>query len=612
MNDINFDESTSYLKQTNAEGGSIFDHLSELVLQIVESRPNDAFERFEEFSEKLKNKNLDNVTSEYTENGEPIPLNILQKLRTSSQESCKSLFQNEPQQEEQQENEVKSPSAFDEAFYFAKFGVGIGQEELTQILLHMKRFFSKLPLKTIRLFGKFYGLNKNYYVVEGELLSELEEEEGSGEAPEENVENEGQAIEEGGELQEEEGEEAPGEPAIEPDIDEPQTPRPIERKLPEEIPKEERKPLSPNQFVYWACNGPTDNWKRLPDVTPQLIRSSRFVCKMLTGDLNANVSTGYPSFPGKEKHYLRCQIARISHSASVVPRAWAKKVLESAPSASSSTNPSDFGGAGGMGGEEAEEAEEGGEEGEEGAPRNYFGLSFGASEGMGLRKKGEISVDSLKTTSAWCHLRPPILVQGRVEKYPPVGEGGEEGEEEEEGGNGDGSEQKKKKKEMEEILPDPWEGEPDDPRAGTNLELKRCIDDDKGLGAQKPGEKGCNGRVGSFKLRADPASKGAAGCEAVLLESNYWPGAYTLAYGKESCKVSSIYIGWGKKHTIDTYTMPPPPSIPDEYPDVEEMNDPTPEEEAEVAKPKEEAIGEEQHEEGGEEGAEEGDEYENE
>jgi radial spoke head protein 4A len=38
----------------------------------------------------------------------------------------------------------------------------------------------------------------------------------------------------------------------------------------------------------------------------------------MTGNLNAGLNTN-PPFPGKERHFLRAQIARISHSCTLVP-----------------------------------------------------------------------------------------------------------------------------------------------------------------------------------------------------------------------------------------------------------------------------------------------------
>lgn len=40
---------------------------------------------------------------------------------------------------------------------------------------------------------------------------------------------------------------------------------------------------------------------------------------MLTGNLNASIDSN-PPFPGKERHFLRAQIARITHATSLIPK----------------------------------------------------------------------------------------------------------------------------------------------------------------------------------------------------------------------------------------------------------------------------------------------------
>jgi len=49
-----------------------------------------------------------------------------------------------------------------------------------------------------------------------------------------------------------------------------------------------------------------DDWFELPLVTPEQIRVARQIKHIFSGDLEAPVLT-YPSFPGKEKHYVKFQ-----------------------------------------------------------------------------------------------------------------------------------------------------------------------------------------------------------------------------------------------------------------------------------------------------------------
>lgn len=41
--------------------------------------------------------------------------------------------------------------------------------------------------------------------------------------------------------------------------------------------------------------------------------------RTLTGNLNANIDSS-PPFPGKERHFLRAQLARIQHGTEICPK----------------------------------------------------------------------------------------------------------------------------------------------------------------------------------------------------------------------------------------------------------------------------------------------------
>jgi hypothetical protein len=66
-----------------------------------------------------------------------------------------------------------------------------------------------------------------------------------------------------------------------------------------------------NTYTYWVTSGPAKEWAQLPLATAVHIRASRRVKKLFTGDPNRELCTN-PWFPGKEKHLLRAQIARIT------------------------------------------------------------------------------------------------------------------------------------------------------------------------------------------------------------------------------------------------------------------------------------------------------------
>ena len=65
-------------------------------------------------------------------------------------------------------------------------------------------------------------------------------------------------------------------------------------------------------------NSPFSPWKRLPDLAPSHIETARKIKVLFSGDLERDIICN-PFFFGKEKHLLRAQIARITHSTALVP-----------------------------------------------------------------------------------------------------------------------------------------------------------------------------------------------------------------------------------------------------------------------------------------------------
>jgi radial spoke head protein 4A len=82
-----------------------------------------------------------------------------------------------------------------------------------------------------------------------------------------------------------------------------------------------------------------------------------------------------------------------------------------------------------------------------------------------------------------------------------------------------------------------------------------------------------------------------------FVRSNLWPGAYTFARGMIW---ENIYVGYGHKYTSSNYKAEFPPLPANEYdgPEMNEADDPTPEDEAKANAPEEQEEGEDDHEEG--------------
>jgi radial spoke head protein 4A len=74
-----------------------------------------------------------------------------------------------------------------------------------------------------------------------------------------------------------------------------------------------------NKFAYWVCNCPSENrWTALPDLLPADVDIARQVKFHFSGDLERGIITN-PFLHKREKFLLRAQIARISHSTSLIP-----------------------------------------------------------------------------------------------------------------------------------------------------------------------------------------------------------------------------------------------------------------------------------------------------
>lgn len=81
---------------------------------------------------------------------------------------------------------------------------------------------------------------------------------------------------------------------------------------------EEKRGFGVNENVYWVTSDLLKDWHKLPDARANDIIQARQLKKVLTGNLDAPVD-GYPFFAGKERNYLRAQIARITASTVIVP-----------------------------------------------------------------------------------------------------------------------------------------------------------------------------------------------------------------------------------------------------------------------------------------------------
>ena len=134
-------------------------------------------------------------------------------------------------------------------------GISLNEKESYLLVNSIRNLSAKLQMGMLTFFGKIYGTEKDYYIVQGAEIDPKEDA---------NYDND----------------------------------------------MEKRKEDGINQFVYYVTNDLTEDWVELPDIKPSQLIGSRLIRYNFTGNLERQIYTN-PYFKGKEKHYLRCQLSRI-------------------------------------------------------------------------------------------------------------------------------------------------------------------------------------------------------------------------------------------------------------------------------------------------------------
>ncbi|XP_074648138.1 radial spoke head protein 4 homolog A-like [Tubulanus polymorphus] len=363
----------AYLLKTSSNSGlNLYDQLSRVLTKILDERPENVVDIFEDLSKEEKK-------AKFTSHVDTVQDKIDTSTEVALAEVQKKLFArgDGEGEEEQQEEDVETPlpNLMELAFYFEQAGAGLSREETIRIWLALKNLVDNYPLQHVRFWGKIFGTEQNYIVAEVEYREGEEEEEEEEEAEAEEAEDQTERDPDGEEEE----------------IEEDDTPKP-DFKPPPMIPKEENR-TGANKKTYFVCNDPGKPWVKLPPVTPSQLQISRKIKKFFTGRLDAPVIS-YPPFPGNEANYLRAQIGRIGAGTHISPLGFYQFD------------------------EEEEEEEEG-----EGRDNFVENVDF---EGIPVRELADPSLAN------WVHHVQHILPQGRTSWWNPVQKNEDEFEDEDE------------------------------------------------------------------------------------------------------------------------------------------------------------------------------------
>ena len=137
-------------------------HLNELIKEIVSLHKEDGYDKFEEISMYIKKK-MTKLTLEY----EPYPY-IPKKLMILTPKEEKII---------QEKSQIKVPKVKEVQNYMEDIllhasilewiGINFNQTEWYKIRMAMKKLLIENKCEYIRFFGKIYGINSDYYIIQG-------------------------------------------------------------------------------------------------------------------------------------------------------------------------------------------------------------------------------------------------------------------------------------------------------------------------------------------------------------------------------------------------------------------------------------------------------------
>ncbi|XP_044755603.1 radial spoke head protein 4 homolog A [Coccinella septempunctata] len=518
-------------KASAATGENLYDHLSDVLNKILSERPQNVIDFFEEYSRKVKERRfksgLDHLEDVYVSKGRYV-------LSTKLMELLKPIQTEEQTTMDPADLELADMTQNDMLqllFYFEHAGLGLPKNDMFCLTVAMKKLVHSEPIAFIRFWGVIYGLYKNYYIVETELKEEeyMRRNENFNENDQPNVIDENilsanaeiaHKIYEEDEITVRLHQLAHEQQLGGEDSKFPRQLPPLPLNTYEKPPKVPPEPsgVGVNSKVYYVTSDLTDPWEQLPDLTPEQICVARQIYKSFTGILDQEILT-YPEFPGKEKNYLRAQIARISAGTQISPLGYYTFGVETA-------------------GEDDEE--EPAEDEEMEGPKTSYKINP-KYEPHPLKDLIDESM------SFWVHQTQYILSQGRTSWWSPTAEPERMDEAEDEA---------------------PAEEEEDRPKAPgqeaeTGPPLLTPLSEDAQIES-----------IPAWSVRS--SSKIMEEFAVAVVRSHLWPGAYCFA--TQGKLFQNIYLGNGLKYLVTNFSPDPLPPIQQDYPqgpEIMEMFDPT-------------------------------------
>jgi radial spoke head protein 4A len=246
-----------FLNSTKGDDPSLYEHIASALLKMVTEKPSDSFTTFEHLADGHKG-------------AEPLPPPVAREANPAQLQWAEKVRELNPADSaDEPPSEVECQDLPDDMNLLEAAGCSFNKTETFRLHISLKKLMEETTAQGGRIWGKINGVNADYYIAEATV--------------------DDAAAYEGFKPNEAEGDGA------------------------------ESATSHTNRFTYWACNFAGGAWTKLPPVTSAQLLCARQLKKFFKGDLDAPV-TGYPPFPGTERHLLRATIARISHATAIAPR----------------------------------------------------------------------------------------------------------------------------------------------------------------------------------------------------------------------------------------------------------------------------------------------------
>lgn len=544
-----FENTKAFLMSANKDGISLYDQLTRLMEMLLDENANDVAHDpscFTEIFNELQKHSFIRGESTATCNEPmavpPVELNRLKEnmvlFDRPAPDVTTTIEQPDPYTTvtTTTTKPLTAPnygSVVQQNYVWRECGCGLADEEAFLLERSITRLAMEKSLQDIRFVGKFFGTESNYYVISTRRY-----------------------VQEGEVIYQEVN----------------TMPKPPRKKI--EVPvQDEPGFVGVNRLSFWVTSYPSADWVLLPDVTAAQINGSRYIKRLFSGTLDAEVVSS-PPFPWSEAVLLRAMLSRIVSSTFIAPTGAMEEP------------------------EEVDEEDEDEDEDED-APPKLKEAKYRAIAAFSKEYEGVEDVSQLAALDQWVHGEAYIYKNGRQTKVPekPEVEGEEEEEEEpqpepeeEEEEQEEEEEEEEEEKELfqpitEDYLytvvdipqPPPADDEEEEeeeaeeeeekpPEVEDNNPLKPIADGD--VASDDPTKMKVIAWVARLLHNINKAHRIA------VIRSLRWPGA--IAYAADNGKTwGCVYFGNGQKKVDAGYTPIPAPPIIGECADLEEVMDPT-------------------------------------